>query len=311
MGRCLFIRDDASLPYSIIDTSGWQKEEVFIGFTIGEDLPEGEEPYLYYPWQGETKIDNRFENGKLWVNGKTVGIDLRCVKSDNIEDKSNIVAVKATPIHLEQLIDFPNLLVLEILRGNGDLSLLSELITLKKLILWPEITDQYMPYLAQLKKMRELKLTVAGINDKNLKMLAGLIKLKELIITRRNPDISDVDLFYLGQFRNLKTLSLSGFKISKKGLRVLFGLTKLSRLYLRNSMITDEELEYLGCFTNLISLSFDSIAVTDKGISYLTRLKKLKYLYVGSSIISPKGLRKLKMSIPGCIVYGPWKHPWN
>lgn len=311
MGNCLLIRDDPSQPYLIISTSDWQRGEIFIGFTIGEDLPEEEEHYMYYPWQGETKIDNHFENGRLWVNNETVGADLRYVESAEIEDKSKIVTLKTLPAYLDQLKSFPNLLVLEILKGDGNLSLLSELITLKKLILWPEITDQYMPYLAQLKKMRELKLTVAGINDKNLKMLAGLIELKELIITRRNPDISDVDLFYLGQFRNLKTLSLSGFKISKKGLRVLFGLTKLSRLYLRNSMITDEELEYLGCFTNLISLSFDSIAVTDKGISYLTRLKKLKYLYVGSSIISPKGLRKLKMSIPGCIVYGPWKHPWN
>jgi len=49
--RCLCIRGEESHRYGEIDVSDWEPGENFIGLSTGEDFPEGEEWFLYYPWR--------------------------------------------------------------------------------------------------------------------------------------------------------------------------------------------------------------------------------------------------------------------
>ncbi len=293
----LLIRDDESHRYSEIDVSDWEPGENFIGLSTGEDFPEGEEWFLYYPWQGETKIDHRFENGRLWVNGRVAGIDLREVKLNDLEDRTTVVTVKALPTQLTQVQKLPNVLVLEILEGEGDLSPLAKLTTLTKLTMWPRINDTHLAYVERLINLRELHVYSDRITEAGLVHVKGLKKLRHLDLLpmgNGNGWLTDASLGYLADLVNLRGLSLFWEKVTDKGLSHIEGMTELTQLSLDGNKITDEGLRHLRGLKELTELSLDFTEITDDGLKHLSHLTNLKELSLMATAISDDGLKHLK-----------------
>ena len=305
--RRLLIRGDESHRYHEIDVSNWEPGGNFIGLPTGEDFPEGEEWFLYYPWQGETKIDHRYENGRLWVNGRVAGVDFLKVKLDDLENKTTIVTVKALPTQLNQVQKLPNLLVLEVLKEEGDLLPLAELRALTKLTVWPQVDDVLLSYLANMENLRELHLygsqRVNKITDAGLKLVAGLSKLKELVIGGTCPEVTDTGLSHLKDLENLRALELHRTAVTDSGLSYLKGFKNLTRLSLSGAKITDAGLEFLKGFTKLKDLSLMNTGVTDAGIDHLLTLKNLKYLFLKGTKVTEEGITRLKKALPNCMFY--------
>jgi len=282
---------------SEIDISDWEPGGNFIGLSTGETFPEGEEWFLYYPWQGETKIDHRYENGRLWVNGRVAGIDLREVELDDLEDKTTIVTVKALPTQLNQVQKLPNVLVLEIVEGEGDLSPLARFTTLTKLIIWPRINDTHLAYVERLINLKELHVYSDRITEAGLVHLKGLSKLRRLhLLPMGNGEgwLTDVGLGYLADLVNLRELSLFWEKITDKGLSHIEGITELTQLTLDGNKITDEGLRHLRGLKELTELSLDFTEITDDGLKHLKPFTNLKELSLMATAISDDGLKHLK-----------------
>lgn len=302
----LLIRDDPSLAYGKVDVSGWEPGERFIGFPTCEDLPKGEDRFLYYPWQGEAKIDHRYENGRLWVNDRIAGIDLRIVNLDELEDKTAVVTAKALPSHLKQLKSLSNLLALEVLKGKGALSALAGLTSLRRLNVWPPVTDNDLANIKGLKDLRELHLVglkgTGEVSDAGLEHLSGMDKLKELFITAESTAITDEGIKSLRGLKGLETLSLPGKKITDSTLLHLRGFKNLKRLYLPHTGITDKGLVHLEDFPILTELSLSHTKVTDQGLEHLVGLKKLKYLNLRGTRVTENGIEALRGLNPDCMI---------
>lgn len=295
--QCLRIRGDESHRYRKTDVSDWEPGGNFIGLSTGEDFHEGEEWFLYYPWQGETKIDHCFENGRLWVNGRVAGIDLREVELDDLEDKTTVVIVKALPTQLTQVQKLPNLLVLEIVEGEGDLSPLAKLTTLTKLTMWPRINDTNLAYVERLINLKELHVYSDRITEAGLVHVEGLKKLRHLDLLPMgtgNGWLTDASLGYFSNLVNLRELSLCWEKVTDKGLSHIKGMTELRELTLDGNKITDEGLRHLRELKELTELSLDFTEITDDGLKHLKPFTNLKELSLMATAISDDGLKHLK-----------------
>lgn len=319
--QILFVRDDASNSYSEIDISGWEPGERFIELSTEEDFPEGEDWLMYYPWQGEAKIEHRLKNGRLWVNDRIVGIDLRKVTLDELEDRTTILTAKALPNHLPLLKNLPNLLSLEVLEGKDDLSPLAGLNDLRFLSLPKSTRNEHLSYIGQLVSLRKLhvnsaQITEAGLdhlkNLSNLRQLEllplgngegwltdnGMASLKNLVNLRELnlfwERVTDNGLSHIRRMSKLNSLTLDGTPISYLGLRNLEGLYNLQHLSLDFMKVTDDGLKHLVNLANLKELSLMATRISDYGLEDLLELKSLEVLILTDTRITDIGLKKLQ-----------------
>lgn len=148
--------------------------------------------------------------------------------------------------------------------------------------------DTDLKQLAGLAKLRMLILVRSKITDESMDYMKSLSHLEQLII----PDtlITDAGMESLKGLTELKNLDLDGTQITGKGLEYIKGMTGLRSLQLERTKITNVSLEYLKDLTDLIYLALNDTNITDAGLEPLKGLKKLERLDLWNTQITDAGL---------------------
>ena len=165
---------------------------------------------------------------------------------------------------------------------DDDLPVVQGLTKLKGLNLGKtKITDAGLKHLAKLTRLRSLDLSGTKINGAGLEDLKGLTKLQTLNIA--STPISDAGLAHLQGLTQLQTLNLGQMKISDAGLEHLKGLTKLQTLILDLTPINGAAFARLTSLTQLQTLSLIESQMNDDGLSHLKGMSKLRNLNCASA----------------------------
>ncbi len=146
--------------------------------------------------------------------------------------------------------------------------------------------------------LEALDLVYCPIDDKGLKQLQGLTKLKKLLL--RDAVISDEGLQHVRPLRDLESLDLGGTKITDAGLAHLQEMTKLKKLNLQGALITDVGIRRLARMTNLEELNLYGTKITNTGLDVLATLQSLRAVDLRYTRVSRAGVDRLHTTVPAC-----------
>src|SRR5262249_48862783 len=145
-------------------------------------------------------------------------------------------------------------------------------------------------YLAVLQPPTELNFGGWGIFDVDLKELAGLKQLRNLVLSER---ISDKGLKELAGLKQLRSLSGLSSGVTDAGLKELAGLKQLRMLDLWSTKVTDAGLKELAGL-RLQSLGIPNSAQTDLGLkNYLAVVEPQAAMDLRWWNLSSKGVQEL------------------
>lgn len=194
------------------------------------------------------------------------------------------------------------------------------------------ITDSGLQSLSKMMSLEHLKLGKTNINGSGISYLAGLPKLRELILWEcvqiddralkhiaqmpilRDLYLNDCKLItdrgiaHLADSKVLHRLGLSGCTgITGEGLIRLKHLKTLHHLDLsRCDGITNAGLKGLSGLTNLETLDLVSNSrIGDDGLRYLQKLTRLETLEIGLSNVTKDGVNALESKLPNLTVHFP------
>ncbi len=157
------------------------------------------------------------------------------------------------------------------LRGN---------LRLKQLIIGhsARLTGPGLAHLSTLYQLEDLQYPMTRLHDADLAPLAGLSRLRELILTcGEGSTVGDAGLEHLAGLRELRTLGIDGYsKFSNEGLALIGGMGRLEHLSLNGSRITD--LKGLAPLVGLKSLNLMRVPVDDAGMAPIARFPGLMHL---------------------------------
>jgi len=299
--------------YERIDVTDWEP---------GEDVVSLGEYGEYYPWQGEDTIEFRFENGYLWVNGRRVGVNLGIgeLEASDVENPNQIITAHVGWGQIPELKRFPNLITAKLSmrsfpreeKYHKSLEEIPEHVRVYVRTFpydeswWqdPNITDENLAVLAQIKNLRGLNTISDRLTDLGMRHLRRCKNLRQLDIGARK--LTNLSLRYIGSCKNLRYLSIGGRGISSKGLRYLRGLSELRELDITGFGMSDEGLKNISELKNLRVLSFsvrerlslaDLITRITKGLGPRTSfLQEFGKLF--SPVVTARGWEALA-SLPG------------
>ena len=160
------------------------------------------------------------------------------------------------------------------------LNRLNEIPTLASLEVFCPSPDNAILDTSRLTNLESLQFYRVTIGDKDLASLAGLTRLKRLIITYWEGDkkITDSGLGHLARLTSLKWLGISCPGADK---------------------ITDEGLSHLAKLRNLTILGISEGTFTEKGLAHLYGLKGLKSLSIASNYgVSNAAIEQLRKELP-------------
>jgi internalin A len=142
-----------------------------------------------------------------------------------------------------------------------------------------KITDDCMKSLGKLESLEELSFYKTKITGVGFKELAGLKKLKILVLARSK--VSDAGLKDLSVLENLEDLQLNDTVVSDPSMKRIAGLKELRILQLTRTKFGDEGLKDLASLKKLQKLYMNQTYVTDAGLKYLAGLDELQVLQLG------------------------------
>ncbi|MCR9117420.1 MAG: hypothetical protein NXI22_10795 [bacterium] len=154
---------------------------------------------------------------------------------------------------------------------NKDLEKLSGLPKLATLtFLGPDVNDETLVALAEVKSLRALRLDGTQVGDDGIKAIASLPELEELRLDKTA--LTDEGFAAIATFPKIKRIFCSRTKISDEGLKHFKGKESL------------EAIDLTQC-----------ISVTDAGIVYLADCPRLKYLKMyGRDVITDDAMEAIK-----------------
>lgn len=97
-------------------------------------------------------------------------------------------------------------------------------------------------------------------------------------------------------------LDLSGTQITDAGLAVVERFPNLTRLHLNRTAITDAGVAHVARLSHLEYLNLYGTKVTDASLTPLAGLANLRALYIWQTGVTPKGIERLKASLPQLVV---------
>jgi len=152
------------------------------------------------------------------------------------------------------------------------------------------ISDEGMPPLGAMPRLRVLSLWCHRITGSCLKPLRGSRSLEELQFY--GSPLSAAGFENIGAITNLKDLYFNQVDISDRNLLDLRNLTGLTRLTLdyNQSKITDAGLVHLSGMTRLEWLDLTGCKITGRGLASLQEMKQLKRLCLGWTQVDDIGL---------------------
>ena len=147
-----------------------------------------------------------------------------------------------------------------------------------------ELTDDDLPGIVKLKKLRLLYLTKQSITDKGLGQLSALKQLRDL-------SIDQCDIKGKG-FKDLDLPKLRELSFARTGANTALAncqhLTSLRKISLRMSDVSDTGLQKLAFATSLVTLNIDQCKkIKGRGLKVLASLPKLRQLHAMQIQISP------------------------
>ncbi len=153
-----------------------------------------------------------------------------------------------------------------------------------------ELTDDDLPDIVKLKKLRLLYLTKQSITDKGLGQLSALKQLRDL-------SIDQCDIKGKG-FKDLDLPKLRELSFARTGANTALAncqhLTSLRKISLRMSDVSDTGLQKLAFATSLVTLNIDQCKkIKGRGLKVLASLPKLRQLHAMQIQISPAGFDAL------------------
>lgn len=149
--------------------------------------------------------------------------------------------------------------------------------------------NEELKFLSPLQTLEKLHfslhfLTNVNVQDKGLKHLEPLTKLKELRLAQGR--IKD---FSLAGFSELEGLDLSYATATDEVLKSLSGLKKLKWIQLRDTLVTDAGLAHLSGVKTLEELDLYGLKISDRGLEHLRGLTELRKLNLLGGPISDEG----------------------
>ncbi len=137
------------------------------------------------------------------------------------------------------------------------------------------VTDELLPNLKALMRLRKLELQSTEIGDPGVRHLAKLTSLSQLDLS--GTTISDLGLAHLAGLTGLRELRLAHTQITGAGLKHLQSLP-IEKLQLSSSPTTDEGVAQLAAIVSLRDLNLAFTDVTDGGLAPLESLPSLDRL---------------------------------
>ncbi|MGF1581229.1 MAG: leucine-rich repeat domain-containing protein [Gemmataceae bacterium] len=146
------------------------------------------------------------------------------------------------------------------------------------------------PLLSSFRDLEVLYLSRTNVRDEYLKSVAGLPKLKTLLLS--GTSITPKGLQHLESLETLERLDLS--KTQVESLKGLSKFTNLRHIGLDKTSLPDEALGVLGQLKELTLVSISDVKTAgDDGIAHVSQLPKLHQLYCRNTKLSDGGLKKL------------------
>jgi len=199
---------------------------------------------------------------------------------------------------------------LQLIRSSASadsLKSIGQLTNLERLHLYQNGTlgQTGLQHLESLKKLRELRIIVAGVTDEGLQHIAQLRNLEYLEL--RFTHVTGISLGELAKIPMLRTLRAGGDDIgpglTDNAAHALRGMEQLHWLELFGNSITDASTPSLATLINLRRLELDHTQISDTGIMQLRTLTNLERLSVGPNV-SVEAATELKKSLPYCRIDG-------
>ena len=173
--------------------------------------------------------------------------------------------------------------------NQDDLNILSQCKTLKNLTMgFAGIDSEYVSVdgelssLGRLKHLKEVHLCIKGMQDKDLRFIAELTKIKTLEFNADNghsdsPICTDRCVEFLSAAKTLRSLTIHDGKFTDQFVDQLTkGLPRLEHLTLNSADFTDESLRMIASrCKQLRTLSIASDHFTSEGVDHLKRLAHL------------------------------------
>jgi len=282
---------------------------------------------FYYRYKGERRIEYSFDEGKLRVNGRVVGLFLRAgeiseelvskhkgrietilLRGDGIFDKETVESIEKSAgkklvlqLDVHNLFEFPNfdkllrirdkICYLELRGGRQwrNLKLLSLFHSIESLYIQGDVKKGGLRPLFYMKQLRELNLFEHFSKTKEMKYLSGLKNLRKLNL-RGSKIVDDEGLSYLSGMKKLRWLNLYETNTTDKGLAYLSGLKQLYFLNLGKTEITDKGLAHLSGLKNLKWLDLSKTAISSKGLAQIAKHQQLERLFLMSKRVKMAGM---------------------
>jgi len=173
-------------------------------------------------------------------------------------------------------------------------------------------------------RLKSLSLQNSGIKNRDLKHVARLWQLEELLLTN-NLDINDAGAAKLESMRNVKYLSLEWTGITDAALRSIAKLASLQELAIGGPWLTGSRvaelqalpalekltligdridsncLEQLKTFPALTCLCLGLTSINDDGLEHIQSLLQLQTVQLPATV-SDQAAAQLARALPGCMI---------
>jgi Leucine-rich repeat (LRR) protein len=151
------------------------------------------------------------------------------------------------------------------------------------------ITDKSCGVLSGFGQLEHLDLSGTKTTDACIGRLAGLKRVKSLVLGDRMTDKAAASL---ARMRSLESLDLSQTHFSEKGLAVIAALPKLTTLFL-NPQTTDAGVQAVSGIPTLRTLDLTRSQISDESGSLLERLRGLQELALSQTRVSDASLHAI------------------
>jgi hypothetical protein len=162
-----------------------------------------------------------------------------------------------------------------------------------------KITDEALPHIARLTRLRRLHLAGAmNITDAGVAHLASLQRLEVFDVERVK--VGNECLRIVASLPLIEFICMDETRVSDEGLSHLKRLRQLKSLSFNGNDITDAGLEQLAGLSSLEHLSLCGTKVTSDGLDHLTGLKNLQTLFLTYPNVDDT--TTLEKALPNCAI---------
>ncbi len=156
----------------------------------------------------------------------------------------------------------------------------------------PELQNEGVAELAELKSLEVLGLSSRAVTDEGIAHLAELRSLRQLSLFC--PKVQGPGLAHLAKLPGLERFVTGAVRLGDRGVAYLKGCTSLKRLELSNIGLTDAGMAHFSGMTGLEELDLLANNITNRGLEHLKPLRRLKALGLAKTQVNGNAVFTLK-----------------